>query len=234
MIGRLIKYFLLAPVAVGLLGGAYVYLFSPTAEVAAAFAQYKAAMLSGDGPEFVRLTAPPALDFIEAQRQRALHAGRDELIALGFRERMTIFGLRAVVHRGMISVEDMQAASRETFYARAQAYHPTGNASLDKITLIMVVPMGQGHARGYLDLTGQPDPGIGTWMISLFHGLRFDFALAGGQWLVDPTPLLEASATQNEWLAHQMDATGNQLIFKMLGIPDAERDKYWQPLLSQT
>jgi hypothetical protein len=236
MIRRLLGKLLMALLALAAALSAYFYVASPSTEVQLAFSEYKAATVARDAKRVADLTAQKLVDFYDAQRKIALTASREELIALPFRQRWTVFTLKALVFHGAITLSDMQRLEGRDFLRKTSVMLPPVGQVVAQSRLMMVLPFGPGRARGYLDPTGLlPDGGIEILLVPVFHDIRFDFVRSPAGWLVDPSPFLESSLAENERLGKYQEPSGNTYLFAILGVKDAAgQEPYWQPLLSGT
>lgn len=227
--GKLFLYLVILAIA----ALAFLYLAGPHAEFARAFTRYRDAHLAGDGARVAELTAPAEIAFVDRQRQLALAASHAEVEALPFRLRAGVLGLRQQVLEGRIPLALVQQATPEDLYAQTQEIRAKA-AVLAPMEVIFAVPTGTNSGRGYVKITAEP--------VSFYHyplaaslGLYYGFVRTeGGEWRVDPSPIVDSSATENEYWATQMEPTGNRFIIEaMLGVTDPARVALlWEPLVN--
>lgn len=232
MIGRLIRRLLLAALALAAFAGGLTYLLGPHAEVAETFKRYRAAHIAGDRAAVGKLTAPAEIAFIDAQRKLALTAQRSELELLGFREKTTVLRLRQMVRNGDVPMKLLATGTASEVFLATMPIAETAK-TLQNVSVLFAVPTGANTAKGYLRLSSVEGlPGQHLAMAIMLNA-SYDFIRDDkGEWQVDPTPILEGSAKENEYWATQLDPTGNTYITKALlqAYDPAEVAMLWQPL----
>lgn len=231
---RFLSRALLALVALAGICIAIVYAFGPHASVAEAFSRYKQAHIEGNRPGIVALLAPNEIAFMDAQRKLALNASRADVEALPFRQRSIVLSLRNRVLDGELPLQVLQTASPEAFYESAMNVDQVAK-TLKPVSIIFAVPTGASTARGYVKLQDVAETGFQDYAIATAMGAYYNFARGeDGTWRVDPTPLLAASAAQNEALAMRVEPTGNQFLLQsIMQVSNPERAaRLWDPLVN--
>lgn len=230
---RLIKRLALAILIVVVLATGATYFLGPHAEIAGAYAAWKAAHDSRDGETVVSLSSPNEIAFFDAHRKHALASPRDTVAALPFRQRAAVLSFRSQVLGGSLPVAvlsnpDVKAAFVE--YVKRQPARP----SVLPAGIMFAVPTGTTTARGYLNPSPESGLEIFLGVIVLVWGLYYDFERTPEGWQIDTTSAVERSASENEHWAVRMEPTGNAFIFQGLGATDtATQERLWEPLDKQ-
>ena len=215
-------------------GGTYV--LGPHLAVIEAFNAYKAAYLSGDADKVTVLTTDPDIEFWDQQRKLALTGNADVVKALDFKHRAAVLRLRTGVIDKHFALEELQSADARKLYSltRDMSIYPKVLAQMD---VMFALPTGTDSARGYVRMTQLPPAFFGHHQIlALATGLYYNFEQQqDGQWLVDPTPMLDGAAHANEQLAIMMEPTGNTyLALSYNPNKDPAREvQIWEPLVKQ-
>jgi hypothetical protein len=226
---------LIALAAMALLGIASIAVLGPHAEIAQAFERYRSALEAGDAALVTKLTAPAEIEFAEAQRKAALSASRSDVERLGFRERAGVLGLRKKVLDGKLPLQILQDKASADFFAAALPVEDMAKA-LKPMAILFALPTGSSSARGYIGFTQGGAPGWEHFVLALASGAHYRFARSSdGTWLVDPTPVYEFAAGENEGFATRVEPTGNLYITQSL-LQEADKaraDRLWEPLVTQ-
>lgn len=225
------KRLLLAATAVIAAFALVVYVLGPHVATAAAFERYRTAHRAGDSALITRLTSAREIAFLDEQRQHALRSPRDLVASLSYRQRLTILAMRSAVRDGALSLDTLRDATPNALYeAMRQAWPAIG--SLEQMDVLFAIPTGAGSATGYMSLTKLPGPLYQKVLLALSWRTTFGFErLDDGTWVIDPTPLLEASARENEYWATRVEPSGNEFLMKFYFKADPVRAAaLWQPL----
>jgi len=227
-----VRRLLMAALAAGAAVAALVYLTGPHAATAAAFERYRAAHLAHDTALITRLTADREIAFFDEQRRHALGSPRRVVETLSYRQRTTVFLIRALVLDGALPVRVLREASATEVYAATRAFL-SNPKSLEQMDVLFAVPTGTGRATGYMSLTRLPGAAVQKAMLALTWGTAYGFERRGdGTWVVDPTPLMEGSARENEYWATRVEPSGNEFLMKFYFKADPRRaEALWRPLL---
>lgn len=227
-----VRRLVLAALGAAAATAALVYLIGPHAATAAAFERYRAAYRAGDAALVTRLTAEREIAFFDEQRRHALGSPRSVVEELSFRQRIYILTMRAMVLDGLVPAAVMREASAPELYQATRAVWQS-SAMLDQMDVLFAMPTGIGRATGYMSLTKLPGPAFQKLVIALSWGTAFGFERRGdGTWLVDPTPLLETSARENEHWATRLEPSGNAFLMRSYFKADPLRaEALWRPLL---
>lgn len=227
-----VRRLILAALAGSGAAAALVYGFGPHAATAAAFERYRGAHRMGDAALVARLTAPQEIAFFDAQRRHALNSPRHVVETLSYRQRMTILTMRALVLDGVLAVSVLRDTSPRDLYEATRSVW-VNRQVLEQMDVLFAIPTGPRNATGYMSLTKVPAPGFQKLLMALSWGTAYGFDLQDdGTWLVDPTPLLETSARENEHWATRLEPSGNVFLTKSYFKADPRRaEALWQPLL---
>ena len=226
-----LKRLALLATAAAMAAAGVVYAVGPHAAAAAAFERYRAAHRAGDAALVTRLTAAREIAFFDEQRRHALHSPREIVAALSYRQRLTILSMRAGVRDGALPLATLRDASPTALYQATRRTWPAVG-TLEQMDVLFAVPTGPGSATGYMSLTKLPGATFQKVILALTWGTAFGFErLSDGTWVVDPTPVLETSARENEHWARQVEPSGNEFLMKFYFKADPQRAAaLWQPL----
>lgn len=210
---------------------ALVYAIGPHAATAAAFERYKAAHRAGNGALVAKLTAPREIAFFDEQRRHALTSPRAVVEKLSYRQRLSILTIRAMALDGILPLGVLRDDDPQRVYAATRGIMQNVN-SLEQMDVLFAVPTGNGSATAYMSLTKHPGAVFQKAALALSYGAAYGFERQDdGTWLVDPTPIHETSAKENEHWATRHEPTGNEFLVKSYFRADPVRaEALWRPL----
>jgi hypothetical protein len=232
---RTVLKLLLVVSSLAVLGVATVYFAGPTTAVSQAFNSYRQAYFNGDREGILAHMTPEEVAFTEEQRKRALHAARAEVEELPFRKRALVLLMRKMVMNGELKQSVLESSKADELYA-AILNVEQGAKALKPISILFAVPTGASTARGYVKMREGNNTSLFDFPLAVAANAYYGFVRSDdGSWHVDPSPILERSAEENEYWAKRIEPTGNTFLVKnVLQVQDTvQAERLFEPLMKK-
>lgn len=208
--------------AIGSPGAAYV-----------AWADYRAALATGDYGRAARRASPKVFALEARLRQLALSGHEADLARLPMLDLAGVLGIREAVFARRIDVEALRSPARpEALHAMMRRAAP--NKPLLDLALLFVLPTGSDSAIAWVGHRDHAGSAL-TWTLAVAYGLKMRFERVDGVWRVDYASMLAASADANGYYAGPTFETRKMFFNQMLAAGDpAKQAALWQPLSAAT
>ena len=181
-------------------------------KVKEAFQQYKAAVLSQDGPAAAKQLSSNSIVYYDELLSKVLHGTEAEVKALSSGDMMQVVALRYFFPK-----EDLKSYDGRQLYEAMIANKFTEERQLARTDLGKIAVKGN-KAKGQMVVNGQPSP------------IFFDFKKEQGAWKLDLTTTVIMTTKFVEQQAQAAQLTVPEYLEQTMNLSEEEKKSIWQPL----